>query len=143
VAQSALATALERGLALLPPHPEPIDAARARLRALGLAYVLFALDEPGLFRTAFSVPNDMRLATDPSRAGSTGRTAFQLLNSVLDELAEAGGLSAERRDRASLLVWSSVHGLAALLIDGPLRELDRQSAGQTVGQLIDMVNQGL
>jgi AcrR family transcriptional regulator len=143
VAQSSMAMAMEHGLTLLPPDPEPISAARARLRALGLAYVQFALDEPGLFRTAISVPDDMRLATDPGRAGRTGRTAFQLLTSVLDQMAEAGALSAERRERAGLLAWSSVHGLATLLIDGPLRELDRHSACQTARQLIDMVDHGL
>ena len=41
------------------------------------------------------------------------------------------------------LAWSSVHGLAMLLIDGPLRGLDRDTAYGVGQRLIDMVERGL
>ncbi len=56
VALSTLAMAMEAELAALPADAEPADAGRARLRAVGMGYLRFALAEPGLFRTAFAVP---------------------------------------------------------------------------------------
>ncbi|MGH8510928.1 MAG: TetR family transcriptional regulator, partial [Gammaproteobacteria bacterium] len=44
---------------------------------------------------------------------------------------------------AEYLAWSAVHGLALLIIDGPLRVLTRAQT-QVVGQrLLDMVEKGL
>jgi AcrR family transcriptional regulator len=143
VAQSALAIAMERELAQLPPADGSLSTATDRLRAVGTAYLRFALDQPGLFRTAFTVAGDVRYATDPSLAGHRGRTAFQVVSSALDDLVDAGGLPESRRAGAELLAWSAVHGLATLLIDGPLHELDQDTAYQLGGRLFDMVEKGL
>lgn len=142
-AQSALAVAMEAELDKVASGKDPVETARSRLRAVGTGYLRFAQAEPGLFRTAFSVPVDLRSAADPARAGDTGLTPFQILTSTLDELVAAGVISRESRPGAEFLAWSAVHGLAVLLIDGPLRSLDgRQS--QNIGQrLLDMVDQGL
>ncbi|HEX4677580.1 MAG TPA: TetR/AcrR family transcriptional regulator [Gaiellaceae bacterium] len=141
-AQSLLAVAIERELASVPATGDPADVARARLRAVGTGYVRFALKEPGLFRAAF-VSTDLEGAYDPARAGASGQTPFQLLGSVLDELVDAGALPKERRPRAEFLAWSSVHGVSMLLIDGPLRALDRKKTHALVERLLDMVVQGL
>jgi AcrR family transcriptional regulator len=134
---------MEQQLDELPEQPDASATARARLRAVGTGYLRYAREQPGLFRTAFSVPGDMSDATSPELAGQSGRTAFQLLSAALDEMAAAGLLSAQRRPGAELLAWSAVHGLAALLIDGPLRALDGTIAGQVGQRLIDMVEHGL
>ena len=57
--------------------PDDLDAgrrARARFRAVGVGYLRFAMDEPGLFRAAFAVPVDLRRAASPEAAGA-GRDA--------------------------------------------------------------------
>jgi AcrR family transcriptional regulator len=141
-AQSLLAVAIEQELARVPAGGDAADVARARLRAVGTGYVRFAQKEPGLFRTAF-VSSDLEGAGDPARAGASGQTPFQLLGAVLDELVAAGALPQRRRPAAEFLAWSSVHGLAMLLIDGPLRALDRKQAHAVVERLLDMVEQGL
>jgi hypothetical protein len=105
--------------------------------------VRFAQTEPGLFRTAFSVSRDLAKIGDPARAGASGLSPFLLLGSVLDELVDAGALPKERRPAAEFLAWSSVHGLAMLLIDGPLRALDQKQAHAIIERLLDMVEQGL
>jgi AcrR family transcriptional regulator len=142
-AQSAMAEAMEAELARLPPGLDPAAAARARVRAVGLGYVRFARAEPGLFRTAFSVPVDLRESANPNRAGPGGLTPFQLLASALDALVESGALPPERRPGAEFLAWSSVHGLAVLTIDGPLRDLDEARIDAIGQRLLDMVDQGL
>jgi AcrR family transcriptional regulator len=142
-AQSLLAVAIESELTAVPPTDDPAALARARLRAVGTGYLRFAQTEPGLFRTAFSTPRDLESADDPARAGAGGLTPFQLLGSVLDELVESRALPKERRPAAEFLAWSAVHGLAMLLIDGPLRALDRKKRHAIVQRLLDMVEQGL
>jgi AcrR family transcriptional regulator len=142
-AQSLLAVAIEQELAAVKTTGGPAAIARARLRAVGTGYVRFAQKEPGLFRTAFSVSRDLEKIGDPARAGASGLSPFLLLSSVLDELVEAGALPQERRPAAEFLAWSSVHGLAMLLIDGPLRALDKKKRHAIVERLLDMVEQGL
>jgi AcrR family transcriptional regulator len=142
-AQSLLAVAIESELASVPTTGTPADVARMRLRAVGTGYLRFAQTEPGLFRTAFSASRDLEHAGDPARAGASGLSPFLLLGSVLDELVDAGALPKERRPAAEFLAWSSVHGLAMLLIDGPLRALDQKQARAIIERLLDMVEQGL
>ena len=142
-AQAALAVAIEAELDGLPNGGAPAEAARARLRAVGAGYLQFAQAEPGLFRTAFSASDNLRSAASPARAGEGGLTPFQLLAAALDGLVEAGVLPRERRPGAEFLAWSAVHGLAMLLIDGPLRGLDRTQAQDAGRRLLDMVERGL
>jgi len=49
-----------------------------------------------------------------------------------------------RRKDAEYLAWSAVHGLATLLIEGPLLgRLDRAQARALGRRLLDMVERGL
>ncbi len=142
-AQAELAVAMEEELDGSPNGGDPAEAARARLRAVGAVYLRFAQAEPGLFRTAFSASDNLRSAASSSRAGEGGLTPFQLLGATLDGLVEAGVLPPERRLGAEFLAWSAVHGLAMLLVDGPLRGLDRAQTQEIGHRLLDMVERGL
>jgi hypothetical protein len=57
--------------------------------------------------------------------------------------SDGGAMPAERRPGAELLAWSSVHGLAMLVLGGPLRDLDEQTLQHAADALIDMVDRGL
>ena len=145
-ALAELAGAMEAELAGLPRDVEPDGGpavARARFGAVGRGYLRFAREEPGLFRTAFSAPENLGDTTSPVKAGEGGLTPFQLLGSALDGLVEAGMLPPERRPGAEFLAWSAVHGLGMLLIDGPLRGLDAATGDDVGRRLIDMVERGL
>jgi AcrR family transcriptional regulator len=142
-ALSALAGAMETELARLSRGRRPADFARASLRAVGTGYLRFAQAEPGLFHTAFSVPDEVEGDVDPAKAGHSGLNPFQLLSAALDRLVEAGALPPERRPGAEYLAWSAVHGLALLVIDGPLRSATPAQL-EAIGQrLLDMVEKGL
>jgi len=121
----------------------PAGDAEAHLRAVGVGYLRFARDEPGLFRAAYTVPSNLEQAFSPEKAGPGGRTPFQLLTIALDEMVEAGLLPAERRPGAELCAWSAVHGLAMLVLEGPLRDLDEATLVHAGQQLLDMVSRGL
>lgn len=117
------------------------DWARARVRAVGRGYLGFALAETGLFRTAFGGP--FEVDPEAARAGAEGHNPFGHLNAALDALVAAGALAPERRAGAEYLAWSSVHGLALLALDGPLKALPRPALVALGERLLDMVERGL
>ena len=123
---------------------------RRRLRAVGTAYIDFALTEPGLFRTAFtSHPATSGDAADDRPAGGedpTHSTAvadpYEVLGQVLDEAQAAGVLDPRRRPGAEIAAWSAVHGLAGLLLDGPL-PTSTAAIKFSRGHVLDLIERGL
>lgn len=143
-ALSAVAAAMETELATLPASLLPTDFARASVRAVGTGYLRFAQAEPGLFRTAFARSDGLMQATpETPTAGPGGLNPFELLGAALDRLVQAGVMPPERRPGAEFLAWSAVHGLAMLVIDGPLGPVIGPQLPQIGQRLLDMVEKGL
>jgi len=92
-------------------------APAARLRALGMGYVRFALAHPGRFQLMFR--HDLLLA-DSDRLAIAGQAAFtELETSVRAYLAAADERAADDVLRSTVLgAWSTVHGFAHLALDG-------------------------
>jgi AcrR family transcriptional regulator len=114
-------------------------AARRRLRAIGTAYLEFAHEEPGLFATAFALPQQHAYDVPDGGTGQE-RTPLGHLRAALDELVDAGVLGRRRRDGIEYPVWSAVHGIAVLAGEGPLRGLPdatRQHLGELTLTFID------
>lgn len=97
----------ERGfedlLSRLDRELRPGASPMAALRTYGIVYVLHAVDHPGLFGVMFA-PCD-----DPP-----GRAAYDRLIGLCAAAQAAGELPGDDPVRLALLVWSTVHGLAAL-----------------------------
>ena len=143
-ALSAVAQAMEAELAALPANLPPAAFARASVRAVGTGYLKFAQAETGLFRTAFAASGQLRPGeSDPATAGQSGLNPFGLLGAALDRLVEARVMPPARRPGAELLAWSAVHGLAMLVIDGPLGSSVGPHMQQVGQRLLDMVEKGL
>jgi NAD(P)H-dependent flavin oxidoreductase YrpB (nitropropane dioxygenase family) len=119
------------------------DAARATLRAVGTGYLRFAFTETGLFRTAFANAEPLGFTRDPARKGKSGLDPLELLGAALDKLVATALLPAERRPGAEFLAWSSVHGFAMLVIDGPLQAVPRADVDRIGARVIAMVEKGL
>ena len=89
---------------------------------MGLAYVQFAVAHPSHYRVMFggfieSCSKDQEFVTEANGA-------FQVL---LDSVVEQQQAGLVRRDDPQLLarfIWSVVHGVAMLAIDGQLRGSD-------------------
>ncbi|MGW2664101.1 TetR/AcrR family transcriptional regulator [Nocardia tengchongensis] len=143
VALAGLAASMTAEQDALPDTDDPAVAARARFRAVGAGYIRFARAEPGLFRTAFATQHDVSAVAEPAAAGPTGRSAIELLTESLDGLVEAGLLEPERRPGAEFLAWPTVHGLAYLAVDGPLRFLEPAQLDDLTAQLLDMIDRGI
>jgi AcrR family transcriptional regulator len=123
------------------PLADPIADALRQLRALGRGYVNFALEEPGLFRTAFShgdVTAEKEGDIDPMNT-----TPFQMLVETLDGLVEKGVIGPDRRPLLELAAWSTVHGVADLLLNGPLRRAPVEVKEAAIKRALDLVIDGL
>jgi len=141
-ALSAVAGAMEDELATLRPASlSPASMARASLRAVGIGYLRFAHAEPGLLRTAFSLP--MAPEEGTNKGPRSGLSPFELLGAAIDRMVECGAFPKEQRPGAEYLAWSAVHGLAMLVIDGPLRHLTSPQMLEMGQRLIDIVERGM
>ena len=120
--------------------------ARAALRGVGLGYLGFARAEPGLFRTASAARPfelDEFAPEDMASRGASGLDPYQLLGRTLDDMVALGLLSSAQRTGAEFLAWSAVHGMAMLMLDGPLRALDDAACRALAERLVTMVERGL
>jgi AcrR family transcriptional regulator len=141
-ALSQLARAIEAEIAAIRAR-RGAALARAHLRAVGIGYLTFALRQTGLFRTAFSNPQPVAGDSDKAKTGASGLNPFQLLGRALDLMVLHRLLTPRRRPRAEYLAWSAVHGLAFLVIDGPLHTATPGEIATLSEHLILMVEKGL
>jgi AcrR family transcriptional regulator len=122
----------------------PPERARAAFKAVGTGYVRFAQTEPGLFRAVFAAqPYDVANTQRIDYRGDAGRDPFEILCDALDGLVASGVLSAARRPGAEFLAWSSVHGMAMLALDGPLRRFSSAEISAMAERLAAMVERGI
>lgn len=144
VGLGAMGRAMQAELAKVARGLAPAEAARASLRAVGRGYLRFAQAEPGLFHTAFLASGVQLAPPDSVRPQDSGPSPYALLGAALDRFVEAGLLTPARREGAEVLAWSAVHGLAMLVIDGPLAGLiPPRKLKQLEDRLLAMVESGL
>ena len=122
-------------------HGDPA-AARRRLGAIGTAYLEFAHEEPGLFATAFALPQQHTYGA-PDGGTAPDRTPLGQLRTALDELVDAGVLQRRRRDGIEYPIWSAVHGLAVLAGQGPLRDVPDATRQQLEELTLTFIDEGL
>jgi AcrR family transcriptional regulator len=89
------------------------EAAIAKLRAVGSAYIGFATTEPHLFRLMFGP-----LCRKPNDGEGDDGGGYAILEHHLGELDRRGLLRAPDDEALHLLIWSVVHGFASLAIEG-------------------------
>lgn len=143
---SRLARAIETEIEGTRHLRDPRQRARAAFRGVGLGYLGFARREPGLFRTAFAARPfgvDESGSEDDSPRGASGMDPFQLLGHALDGMVDAGLLPPRQRSGAEWMAWSAVHGMAFLLLNGPLRGLEEADCQALAERLVAVVEQGL
>jgi len=114
-----LAALREEGLSRLALHEEAALATagadpRAKVTALGEAYMKFALAEPVVFRLVLAYPLEAGVAS-----ASRDTASYRLLEETLEEARRVGAV---RKDLSAkelaLAAWSLVHGISSLLASG-------------------------
>ena len=120
--ETILAAIAEEGFIVLGARLEaaadPDLAPAERFARLGRAYVDFALDNPALFRVMFR-PDFVDADRFP-RVRSCGAQAFEILPATVQACIAAGLAPEPSVEAIIVLGWSMAHGLACLLLDGPL-----------------------
>ena len=120
--ESLLAALAAEGFAML-GSAQREAATSGGLRAMGEAYVRFALDHPQRFRLMFG--GQLRIARHPALR-EVATNAFEALSGAL--AAHAGGLRGS--GDASIAAWALVHGLAQLLLGGRIAEAARRGRSE-------------
>jgi AcrR family transcriptional regulator len=141
-AMGELAARMAAGVARVRGSYGDPAAARRRLRAIGVAYLEFAREEPGLFTTAFALPQQHAYGTPDGGTGQE-RTPLGHLRAALDELVNAGVLHRRRRDDLEYPIWSAVHGLAVLAGEGPLRDVPDAARHHLEGLTLAFIDETL
>src|SRR5262252_7504627 len=117
---------------------------RAGLAALGVAYVLFACDQPSLFKLMFG-PTIEKKSGHPV-LDDAGSACFNALRQAVEAAKFFEGDSdvgdSDGGDVA-LACWSLVHGLSALIVDGRLAEYDSDPAEAVATRLTRLLSDSL
>ena len=121
VAFTRFGDSIRAALARAEPNP------RSQLAAAGDSYVGFARDHPHQFRLIFS---QTRLDWTDPELQAAGLAAYQPLRDVCAPVAALRGDASDAgRRKIELMVWSSVHGYAHLMLGGQLGAPGDAAAG--------------
>jgi AcrR family transcriptional regulator len=125
--EAILGEIAEQGFRLLSQRMETVARENARgtpqrevdrLIALGETYVEFACKHPAHFRIMFR-PELVDLERCPG-AKAEGDNAFSIVQRIVHEAIEGGVPATPNAEALVAFLWSAGHGLACLLLDGPL-----------------------
>jgi AcrR family transcriptional regulator len=134
---SAVASAIQHRMAARMQGPARRQASD-RLRAVGVGYIKFALDEPGWFTVAFFGADPVGLDDQ-----TTSAPPYLALVEALDAMVDTGALSPDRRAGAEWPCWSAVHGFAELALRGPLRHASRRDVDALAARTVDDIVAGI
>jgi hypothetical protein len=121
-----------------------------RLRHCGAAYIRFALEHPREYWLTFmsgNTPKEIKQrghkpeSFDPEAAGSQGAIAFAKLMGIFREIENSGLQLNYPVDTAAELVWMSLHGLVAALINNP--EFNWTKRDLLITGMLDMAVRGV
>lgn len=93
---------------------------RDAFEAMGLAYVRFALDHPAHYRVMFG--GFRQGAVVDEALSHEAECAFRVLVDALVEQQRAGLVRRDDPLQLARFIWSLVHGIAMLAIDGQLQQ---------------------
>ena len=116
---------------------EEVDALKSR--AVGIAYIDFARRRPALFRLMFG-PQFAGETQFPELADAVNMARARSFQAVALLQPQAGQGGSDTARPLGIAIWSLVHGLANLLIDGRL-ELpdDRNARDELIRQVLDVL----
>ena len=91
---------------------------RNGFRAMGTAYITFAIANPSHYRVMFGAFKD--LCERDAELAADAQASFQVLLDAVVMLQQDGLLRADPPQTLAQYIWAAVHGVAMLAIDGQL-----------------------
>ena len=109
-----------------------------RVAAIGRSYVRFAVANPGLFRVMFGLKRELMV----KREMDLPVESMGCFQALMAEVAGASGLpiSGDRAHRLAVMLWTFVHGVATLKIDG---DYEIVQAPADTDEMIQLAAEGL
>jgi AcrR family transcriptional regulator len=120
-----------------------------KLIEMGRIYLRFAIENPELYDLMFIMTAPIETLACREDVWEDGHQAFALVQQVVQECINAGEIHHTNAEEATLMIWSTVHGLAALRLRKRLsmfgEDEDRTKAlMESVFELfIDTIKKGL
>lgn len=99
-----------------------------QLEALAAAYVRFALENPQEFRLMY-LP-ELRSDAVRTEVEQAGRAGYERLVALIVALQAEGHIARGEPEDIAISAWALMHGLATLMIDGPLYRNARTEEGR-------------
>ena len=115
---------------------EAPDIALSAFRAVGSAYITFAIEHPARFRVMFHAE-----LADKSQYPTLVEAAAESLGMLHDGIVacqQAGFVRQGNPEAIALLTWSSVHGLASLAVNGQLEAQGYPTEAADLAALLTM-----
>ena len=103
-------------------------SALERLEAVAGVYVHFALSNPQEFRLMF-LP-ELRSDAVRTEVERAGRAGYERIVALIAALQAEGRVAAGDPEEVAISAWALMHGLATLMIDGPLYRNARTEEGR-------------
>ena len=116
---------------------------REGFEAMGMAYVNFAVTHPSHYRVMFG--RFVESCAKDTAFVEEATSAFQVLVDSLVEQQQAGLVRKDDPLLLARLIWSFVHGIAMLVIDGQFRGVDETGDAlnrYAVGRIRDAIKAG-
>ena len=107
-----------------------------RLRTLSTVYVDFALKNQRKYELMFLIPVP-RIKNKEKYDWSVSIRTYQVLRTMVEECVAQGKIKPNHPDVISMQIWSTVHGLASLIIRERIPMIDKELVSRMVAPVLD------
>jgi len=110
-----------------------VDQPFERLKAMGRAYIQFAVDHPDFYELMFIMKEPMQYlqAHHPEEEWPEGERVFDALMQTVAACQEAGFFGSVGTPEMAMLSWSTVHGLCSLYITSHFKHVAEKCISET------------
>ena len=116
------------------------DAAEKMVRS-GLAYILFARQNPELYKLMFGPVIECPL--DYPDLSEAGQAAFQVILHICEQGVQSGRFTNQDASLLAHSTWAMVHGMASLWIDGMYQCTGRQHDDTLITDSLELTLHGV
>lgn len=110
-----------------------VESPEEMISILGRAYVEFAADHPSHFNTMFR--SGLESVDEAAHDELEEHGAMTLLKQMVNDLVEAGTVDVDEAEGTAIVLWSVVHGMGTLWVDGAIAKM---FPDMTLDRLLDI-----